>query len=125
MAKQIMMVDDNPGNLTVYELLLSKRGYDVVTVQDGMRALELVKEMRPDLFIIDVMMPDMNGIELCERLREMRAFATTPVLFLSAWNEQKIVEQSLAAGADDFIAKPVDAKTLVARITSILGGGDV
>lgn len=120
MTKTIMIVDDSPEILNLYTSMLKHRGYDVIAAEEGSTALDLVRESTPDLFLLDVMMPGINGIELCQKLREMPQFAETPVIIVSAYSDSGIVEQLFAAGANDYVFKPIDPKKLAVKIKDLL-----
>lgn len=120
MSKLIMMVDDDPAILRLYRTMVEPLGYDVLEATDGASVLEMLGETAPDLFILDVMMPEINGIELCQRLRELPEHEHTPLLILSAWGDAKIIEQAFAAGANDYLVKPVQRQELEAKIHELL-----
>ena len=121
MTKSIMIVDDSSEILGLYGGLFKRRGYDVFEALDGTSALEILEESIPDLFILDVMMPDINGIELCRRIRALPQHKQTPVIILSAYSDTGIVEQTFAAGANDYLIKPIDPQVLEAKIHELLG----
>jgi DNA-binding response OmpR family regulator len=115
-----MIVDDSPGILSLYGLFFERQGYEVLKAADSWAALEMLDESTPDLFILDVMMPEINGIELCERIRALPGHEQTPVIILSAFSDTNIVEQTFAAGANDYVVKPVDPQDLEARVGEYL-----
>jgi adenylate cyclase len=118
-ASRILVVDDTPANVRLLEAVLGPRGYEMLTAGSGPEALEAVTTKRPDLVLLDIVMPGMDGYEVCRRLRATSAGAVLPVVMITAsGNEQKLL--ALEAGADDFIAKPFDQAELLARVHSLL-----
>jgi DNA-binding response OmpR family regulator len=124
MTKHIMIVDDNPAVLDLYGGLFERRGYVVLAALDGASALDMLQKSTPSLFILDVMMPGINGIDLCQQLRALPQHEETPVLILSAWGDPKTIEQTFAAGANDYLVKPVPPHDLLTRVRDLLGEGD-
>lgn len=121
MTNCIMLVDDDPEILRFCRTVLERRGFVVLEATDGRSALHLLEETTPDLFILDVMMSEMNGVELCERLRAIPQHAQTPVLFLSAWGDPKTIAQTFASGANDYLVKPIDPRDLETKVRELLG----
>jgi adenylate cyclase len=118
-ASRILVVDDTPANVRLLEAVLRPRGYDVLTAGSGPEALDVMAADHPDLVLLDIVMPGMDGYEVCRRLRATSAGAVLPVVMITAsGNEQKLL--ALEAGADDFIAKPFDQAELLARVHSLL-----
>ncbi len=116
----ILAVDDEPANLALLRKLLPHQGYDVVEAVDGQSALDSVAEHRPDLVCLDVMMPRLDGIEVCRRLRARPEHAGLPILLLTALNRPEDKARGLEAGANDFLSKPFDESELSARVRSLL-----
>jgi adenylate cyclase len=114
----ILVVDDVPQNVRLLEAVLVSKGYDVVSATDGNSALELVASAKPDLVLLDVMMPPPDGYEVCRRLREVEATAVLPVIMVTASTTEKT--KVIQAGADDLIAKPFDHDELLTRVRSLL-----
>jgi CheY-like chemotaxis protein len=104
--KRILVADDDPAILRVVEKLLSHRGYEVITAQDGLEALTRVNEERPDAILLDIGMPGLNGLEVCAKLRATEATAAIPVGFLTARTEREYQKQALELGAVLWITKP-------------------
>lgn len=116
----ILAVDDEPANLALLRKLLRHQGFDVVEAVDGAGALSAVAEHQPDLVCLDVLMPGLDGIEVCQRLRRTPAHAHLPVLLLTALNRPEDTARGLEAGANDFLSKPFDESELAARLRSLL-----
>jgi adenylate cyclase len=116
---RILVVDDVPGNVRLLGAVLESRGYEVLSAGDGRAALELVESAAPDLLLLDVLMPEMDGYAVCRRLREREETAVLPVIMVTsgAGPEKK---QAIEAGADDFIPKPFDHDELLVRVRSLL-----
>jgi len=115
MSRSVMIVDDSPGILSLYGFFFERQGYQTLKAEDSLSALEMLEESTPDLFILDVMMPEINGIELCQRIRSLPRHEHTPVIILSAFSDADIIQQSFAAGANDYLVKPIDPQELEAR----------
>ncbi|MFZ5754110.1 MAG: response regulator [Bacillota bacterium] len=115
--KPILLVDDDPHVLEVLSLYLKKEEYPVVLADNGMEALEKIEEADPRLIVLDVMMPQMDGIEVC---RKIRAVKSTPIIMLTAKSEDIDKILGLELGADDYITKPFNPREVVARIKAVL-----
>jgi adenylate cyclase len=118
-AARILVVDDVPENVRLLDAILVSHGYDVFLADGGRAALELAESARPDLVLLDVMMPPPDGYAVCRQLREREATAMLPVIMLTASDGPEKTE-AIAAGADDFITKPFDRDELLTRIRSLL-----
>ncbi|MDP9265967.1 MAG: response regulator [Chloroflexota bacterium] len=116
----ILAVDDEPANLALLRKLLKHQGYDVVEASDGPSALGAIAQHQPDLVCLDVMMPGIDGIEVCQRLRRQPEHAGLPILLLTALNRPEDKARGLEAGANDFLPKPFDEIELAARLHSLL-----
>ena len=112
----ILAVDDEPANIALLSKLLKHLGYDVVEASDGVAALEAVAEHQPDLVCLDVMMPRLDGIGVCQQLRSQPEHAGLPILLLTALNRTDDRVLGLEAGANDFLTKPFDEHELSARV---------
>ncbi len=116
----ILIVDDEPDNFDVIEALLSKQNYQLYYVASGQEAIETLETFQPDLILLDVMMPGMDGIEVCRRIKAMPRWEAVPIIVVTALTSKKDLAQCLTAGADDFISKPVNRLELAARVRSML-----
>jgi class 3 adenylate cyclase len=117
---RILVVDDMPANVHILELRLAAQGYEVLTATDGEAALAAARQSQPDLILLDVMMPKMDGLEVCRRLRSDASFPFTPIIMVTARADPKDVVAGLEAGGDEYLTKPVDQTALVARVKSML-----
>ncbi|KST65936.1 sensor histidine kinase [Mastigocoleus testarum] len=116
---KILVVDDVYDNLLVVEAILEEEGYEIILEEDSTKALTLVEESLPDLLLLDVMMPEVDGYELTRQIRNHSTLPFIPILLVTAHDESNVVE-GLDAGADDFIRKPVNPDELQARVRSLL-----
>ena len=117
---KILIVDDEPDILELIEYNLKKEGYQVYTASNGQEGVALAKKVLPDLIILDVMMPKMDGIEACRIMRGMPEFKNTFMIFLTARSEEYSEIAGFNVGADDYIAKPIKPRSLISRINAIL-----
>ena len=115
-----MLVDDEPANLTLLEELLRLEGYATVSAESGAEALSLARASRPDLILLDIMMPEMNGFDVCDRLRKDTALQTVPVIFLTALDDDTSRLRGLEMMADDYLTKPFNSRLLLAKVENIL-----
>ena len=116
----ILLVDDELDILEIIGYNLSAEGYNVVTAQNGVEAIKKAKKHKPELIILDVMMPEMDGIEACEKLRLIPELAETVITFLTARGEDYSQVAGFEAGADDYITKPIKPKVLTSKVKSLL-----
>ncbi len=117
---KILLVDDEPDILEIVGYNLSSEGYNVITGENGIEAIEKAKKHKPHLIILDVMMPDMDGIEACERIRQDSKLNSTIITFLTARGEDYSQMAGFDAGADDYITKPIKPKVLVSKVKALL-----
>ena len=117
---KILLVDDEEDILEFLSYNLKKEGFKIDTANNGISALKKLEKSKPDLIILDVMMPEMDGIEVCEKIREQDNFDDILILFLTARSEEYSELAGFSAGADDYITKPIKPKLLVSRVNAIL-----
>ena len=120
MSARVLVVDDIPVNVRLLEAKLAAEYYDVITANSGAEALEIIQSEPPDIVLLDVMMPEMDGYEVCRRIKAEPATALLPVIMVTALNEQSDRVTGLECGADDFLTKPVRDLALFARMRSLL-----
>ena len=119
---RILVVDDEPQNLELMEAILQDAGYKVFQAAGGEEALAVAHEKRPDLIILDLMMPGLSGFEVCARVKMDPQTGGIPVLFVTALNQIADKERALAVGGDDFVTKPVQYAELLARVEALFEG---
>jgi two-component system alkaline phosphatase synthesis response regulator PhoP len=117
---KVLIVDDEPDILEFVSYNLNKEGFQVVSASNGQEALEVAKREKPQLVLLDVMMPAMDGIETCDKMRAMPELKSTLIAFLTARGEDYSQVAGFEAGADDYITKPIKPKVLVARLKALL-----
>jgi class 3 adenylate cyclase/CheY-like chemotaxis protein len=118
--QRILVVDDNESNRMIIGIRLKAHGYEVLQADDGEKALAVATEQRPDLILLDIMMPKIDGIEVCRRLKSDAAMPFTPIILVTAKASSDDVVVGLEAGADEYLTKPIDQTALVARVKSVL-----
>ena len=116
---KILVVDDDPDIVELLEFNLKKEGYQTASASDGRKALDVAAEFNPDIILLDVMMPNLDGIAACRLLREQPKFKETYILFLTARAEEFSEVAAFEAGADDFIAKPIKPRALLGRLAAV------
>jgi two-component system phosphate regulon response regulator PhoB len=119
-TKKILVVDDEPDVTELVSYRLRKEGYDVEVINNPLLIMGKAAEFRPDLFILDIMMPELDGIKICRMIRADKNLADSPVIFLTARGSSDDRIKGLESGADDYIAKPFDVKELVLRVALLL-----
>ncbi|UKT65284.1 response regulator transcription factor [Pedobacter mucosus] len=119
-GQKILIVDDEPDILELIEYNLKKEGYQVYTASNGQEGITVAKKVHPDLIILDIMMPKMDGIEACRLMRAIPEFKNTFMVFLTARSEEYSEIAGFNVGADDYIAKPIKPRALISRINAIL-----
>jgi DNA-binding response OmpR family regulator len=120
MGERILVVDDEPRFVRLVEANLNTEGFEVIKAKNGQQAVDLTVSEKPDLVLLDVMMPEMDGFQACERIRE---FSTVPIIMLTAKGEEDQRVRGLNIGADDYIVKPFSATELLARVRAVLRRG--
>jgi DNA-binding response OmpR family regulator len=123
MTKKILIADDEPNIVTALEFLLQRNGYEVYIARNGEGALKLVEEHKPDLVLLDVMMPLKSGYEVCQRMRERADWSHIKIIMLTAKGRDVEMSKGLSIGADLYITKPFSTQELVAKINGLLGAG--
>ena len=119
MANKILVVDDDPGNLRMVEAIVRGHGYEVLGAYDGLDALVKIKEARPDLVVLDIMMPEINGYDVCYQLRFNKDFAKIPIILLTVRDQE--IDESIGKRTNiEYIHKPVIANVLLEKIDSLL-----
>ncbi len=118
--QKILIVDDEPDILELIAYNLNKEGYLFITATNGIEAIQMAKKHHPDLILLDIMMPKLDGIETCRQLRAMPEFKNTYMVFLTARSEEYSEISGFNVGADDYIAKPIKPRALISRINAIL-----
>src|SRR4030095_4785579 len=117
---KILVVDDTPRNVKLLADLLTVKGYSVVTAVSGREALALIESDPPDLVLLDVVMPEMSGYEVCRKIREIPETRILPVVMVTALDPSEERVKGIEAGADDFLPKPINQAELLARVKSLL-----
>ena len=120
MAKKILIADDEPNIVTALEFLLARGGYEVLIARDGEEALKTLESARPDLVLLDIMMPVKSGYEICKRIRERPEWAHIKVVMLSAKGRDAEVNKGMAMGADLYVTKPFSTRELMEQIKGLL-----
>jgi len=119
--KKILLVDDSNTILMIERMLLTKGPYDVVTANDGDEAVEKALRERPDLILMDVVMPRMNGFEALRRIREDEAIGSTPIIMVTTRGEVENIETGFDSGCNDYVTKPINGPELIAKLENYLG----
>ncbi|MDP2136192.1 MAG: response regulator [Sulfuritalea sp.] len=120
MATKILVADDEPNIVISLEFLLKREGYEVVIAHNGVEALQRIRDERPDMAILDVMMPQRNGFEVCQDLRQDPEFAKLRIMMLTAKGRDTEVSKGLALGADVYMTKPFSTRELVAKVRALI-----
>jgi CheY-like chemotaxis protein len=121
MSKKILVADDEPDVLFMTAFSLrTVGGFDVVEARNGLEAVELAQQEQPDLIVLDIKMPRMNGYEACQRLKEIASLRDVPVIFLSAKGQRQEIEEGLSVGASDYILKPFAPEALISKVREFL-----
>ncbi len=122
MSARILIADDERNIVTALRFVLEHQGYEVQVAENGLQAMELMHDFAPQLVLLDVMMPGMNGFDVCQKIRENPAWAATRVVMLSAKGRDLDIAKGLALGADAYISKPFSTRELQERIRALLAG---
>jgi CheY-like chemotaxis protein len=121
MSKKILVADDEPTALRLAKFILERAGFQVITAVNGIEAVKKANEEKPDLVVLDVMMPGMDGYDVCRQIRKDLALAAAPVLMLTAQARDEDRDEAMKAGATDYLSKPVDPSAFLSRVKSMLG----
>jgi DNA-binding response OmpR family regulator len=124
MTKRILVAEDEPNIVVSLEFLLKEAGYEVAIARDGAQALSLARTLQPDLIVLDVMLPALNGFDVCRRIRSDHKSKDTKVLMLTARGRDSEVEKGMAAGADAYMTKPFATRELVKVVAELLAAND-
>ncbi|MBN8677101.1 MAG: response regulator [Chitinophagales bacterium] len=122
-AAKVLIVDDEPNIVLAIEFLLQREGYRTEKAYDGIQALEVAEAFQPDILILDVMMPGLNGFEVGQKIRQMPALEYTKIIFLTAKGTQRDKETGYASGAEMYMIKPFDNEELVAAVNEMMAYG--
>lgn len=120
LAPSILVIDDEPSNFDVIEVLLEQENYQLHYVSNGQRALDCLDQFQPDVILLDVMMPDIDGMQVCQQIKTMPQWQAVPIVMVTALTSKEDLAKCIALGADDFISKPVNSLELRARVRSML-----
>ena len=120
MSKRVLIVDDEPNIVLSLEFLMQREGYEVATAADGEAALEALAAQKPDLVILDIMLPKMNGFDVCRRIRADPRWKGVRILILTARGRETEVSKGLGLGADLYVTKPFSTKELMAQVKGLL-----
>jgi CheY-like chemotaxis protein len=123
--QKVLTAEDEPTIRELIARILTDEGYEVHTASDGAEAIEKAQSEKPDLILLDINMPKLDGIEACKKIRATESLAPTRIIILTAYNTRDRLEESIAAGADDFLGKPIDSLELKVRVRSILKVKDI
>ncbi len=122
MAKKILVVDDEPDILKVVTFRLRKAGYEIITAEDGQKALNLIKTQRPDLVLLDLRLPVIDGSEVCKQVKADDEVKNIPIILLTATSHiNKIADKAKELKADDYLIKPFDPEELLKRVKKFIG----
>lgn len=119
---RVLAVDDDPTILRLLQVNLEMEGHDVLTAENGQSALAVIRAERPEVVLLDVMMPEMDGFQVCEAVRADPDIAGTPIVFVSARAQQSDLDRGYASGADGYITKPFDPLELIETIERLAAG---
>jgi len=120
LSGKVLIVDDNSQNVELLQAYLEELPVETLIAQDGLEAMEKVRQTQPDLILLDIMMPKMSGFEVCKKLKKDPATRDIPIIMITALNEISDIERSVECGTDDFLTKPVNKLELLTRVKSLL-----
>ena len=116
MKKKVLLVDDAKTVLLAEQMMLTGQGFELLTAQNGAEALEMISKHSPDLILLDIIMPEMNGIECCRRVKSNPSTKGIPIIMVTTKGEPEKLEASLSAGCDDYLTKPINKMQLLTKI---------
>ena len=119
--KKILLVDDSATTLMMEQLMLRGQAYRIVTARNGREAVAAARNEKPDLILLDVVMPEMNGFEACRRIRQEEPAGQMPIIMVTPSDEERHVESSFRSGCNDYITKPIDRNELLTKVRGYLG----
>jgi len=119
--KKVLLVDDSRTILMIEGMILRQAPYEVLTARDGEEAVEKATNERPDLILLDVVMPKMDGFEVCRRLRRQKVTKAVPIIIVTTRGEAEYVEEGFRSGCSDYLTKPIDGPALLSKLKSHLG----
>ncbi|MFY8020173.1 MAG: response regulator transcription factor [Bacteroidia bacterium] len=117
---RILVADDEPNILLSLEFLMRKSGYDVFIARNGTEAMEIVKKQKPDLAVLDIMMPDIDGYQICEYIKSKADLSSCKVIFLSAKSKESDIQKGMSYGADFYMTKPYSTRALMQKVNDLL-----
>ena len=121
MAKKVLIVEDNELNMKLFHDLLDAQGYETLQTREGLQALALARQHKPDLILMDIVMPRMTGLEACRELKKDKETEKIPVILLTTRGEEKYVQEGYASGCSDYLTKPVNDAELLDLLKAYLG----
>jgi two-component system alkaline phosphatase synthesis response regulator PhoP len=125
MAKRVLVVEDEPRILAIVRKRLEVAGHQVITAMDGIEALQVARREKPDLIVLDLMLPKKDGYDVCVELKADPAYSPIPILMLTARTQDREINNGIACGADGYMMKPFDSKQFVARVAELLDQAEV
>jgi CheY-like chemotaxis protein len=120
MANKILIVDDTETMRLAEQMMLAGEGYDIDVADDGVEALQKISASRPDLMLLDIMMPRMDGIECCRRIKSDERFKDIKIVMVTTKSEYERVKEAFAAGCDDYVTKPIDKSELISKLRDLM-----
>lgn len=120
MSKKILIIEDEKNIMLVYSRLLDKEGYEVLTAEDGLKGLELAQEKLPDLILLDLVLPKLDGFKILSTLKEDDETRKIPVIIISARSDKESIETTLKAGAENFLVKPIQKEELLEQVNKYI-----
>ena len=120
MDYSILIVEDAPETIELLRRIIEKEGYETILANDGEKGLSYALQYHPDLILLDRLLPKMNGLQICRKLRELKEMDNTPIIFLTVLDSEKDIVEGLKSGADDYMTKPFSPDELLARIGRVL-----